>query len=650
MRALPQALEDAQQAASGVPFVRTEVETRIRGVQHLRFSQTFSDFVADDRHDAEADADYLHRVRISGNPLGIPQYERDAGGGWTNLNAGFNDANVIAVAATNDERVAVVYNRGPNIFFAESIDQGSSFSSEINLGATFATPKAVAIAYKNTTGDLCVFWEDSDSVGRRRRTAGAWGSALGWTQSANSVNGLSAIRAGDFCLAVTGTDASDRPFVKTLILGDGVSFPVDTWTAFFVVIQAEEDQGITFQAPFLHAGPAWWITYVEKFSGSPAYTRTYWTTRLLQEVFSPGDWEWLDPAPFDNDSQEGLAIASNVNTVYYSRPAFVWEAPVSPSPGPLDMSSDLIEATMVEEGLSGEGEFVFDNAEGQYAGPPSPIELHRDLDIGLGYDTLYSRPPRQTITGWEYRRSGGKSMFVLFTRGPDYWLERSHSRTAMSLGSLPLGIIARGAAARAGLEQVNTGSSTRAVTYNLTWTFHPHQSGLSALLGLIELMPDIFRALDSATVQIFEPTASDPVDYDYEAQGHALYERRVRDNGVASVAEVLGDGVLGQAFDFALMRDDKPIEDRRRDPHAAVAGDANDHAVARLRKAVLRQDRGYIVAPPHCGLEVGDVVAYSDALVSGSEITGRVRAIRTRFRRAGPGPTLFEQRIELGGV
>ena len=153
MRALPQALKDAQRAASGVPFVRTEAETQIRGVQHLRFSQTYSDFVADDRHDAEADAEYLHRVRISGNLLGNPQYERDAGGGWTNLSAGFNDANVIAVAVTNDERVAVVYNRGTNIFFVESIDQGGSFSAEINLGATIAVPKGVAIAYKNTTGE-----------------------------------------------------------------------------------------------------------------------------------------------------------------------------------------------------------------------------------------------------------------------------------------------------------------------------------------------------------------------------------------------------------------------------------------------------------------------------------------------------------------
>ena len=43
----------------------------------------------------------------------------------------------------------------------------------------------------------------------------------------------------------------------------------------------------------------------------------------------------LDPAPFDDDSQEGLAVTANAGTVYYSRPAFVWDAPAAPSPAVL---------------------------------------------------------------------------------------------------------------------------------------------------------------------------------------------------------------------------------------------------------------------------------------------------------------------------
>jgi hypothetical protein len=146
-----------------------------------------------------------------------------------------------------------------------------------------------------------------------------------------------------------------------------------------------------------------------------------------------------------------------------------------------------------------------------------------------------------------------------------------------------------------------------------------------------------------------EPLAADSVVYTYGGD-HAIYRSRARDARAASVAEVLGEGVLGQAFDFAVQNGDKPIEDRRRDPNEASASDANAVAAARLRKAVLATDKGELVTPPNCGLEVNDVIAYTDAFVSASQVKARVRGISTRFRRAGPGPALYEQTVKLGGV
>ena len=108
--------------------------------------------------------------------------------------------------------------------------------------------------------------------------------------------------------------------------------------------------------------------------------------------------------------------------------------------------------------------------------------------------------------------------------------------------------------------------------------------------------------------------------------------------------------MLGQAFDFAVMEEDKPLQDRKRDPHATVVGDAQDHAAARLRKAILEKDLGYLVTPPNCGLQIGDVIAYDDPLVSAAQLKARVRSIRTRYRRAGHGSALYEQHIGLGGV
>lgn len=653
MRTLSAPLQAAQIAGSGAPFLRTEVLAKVRAHLDQDFTEQFSDGAADEKHDAAADATYLHRVRINGTPLGHPQYERNAGSGWTNLNPATIDTQAIAVAVINDTRVGVVYNRGSNIFFVESTDQGVSFSAEALIVATTAAPKAVGIAYKNTAGDLALFWEDGAAMKRIRRTAGTFGSVTTWTQSANTINGVAAKHAGDFLLALTGTDANDRPFVKTLILGDGADFAVDLWTAFFTVLLAEvpAEHDLTFDSPHLGISDVWQITYNEDYAGTPTYTRTYSTTRPAADAFSPGDWEWLDPAPLPNITNNGYAITGNATTLFLSRPAQVLEAPVTPSPASLDMSLDLIEATIKERGPRGEGTFVFDNSNSQYKGPPSAIQLFRDLDIGLGYDALFSRPARQSIVGWEYRKDGGRGLFVLFTRGLDYWLERSNSRTTIDLGSNTFSTILRGSIARAGIDLVNAGISTRAQTLTLAWTFHPHVNGLSALLALLALMPDMARPAGIDAIEFFEPLAADTVDYDYTTLLHSLYHSKAHTAPSAHAAEVIGtDDVVGQAFDFPNMGTDKPIEERRRDPHSATAADAADHAAAALRQAVIASDRGSITTPPNVGLEVGDVISYNDDLAGGDPIKARVRALTTRFRRAGTRTAVYEQTVQLGGV
>jgi hypothetical protein len=68
---------------------------------------------------------------------------------------------------------------------------------------------------------------------------------------------------------------------------------------------------------------------------------------------------------------------------------------------------------------------------------------------------------------------------------------------------------------------------------------------------------------------------------------------------------------------------------------------------------VLDSDRGQLTVPPHCGLEIGDVVAYTDTHVAATQRTARVTSITTRFRRR-PSPegrrAVYHQVIGLGGV
>jgi hypothetical protein len=63
---------------------------------------------------------------------------------------------------------------------------------------------------------------------------------------------------------------------------------------------------------------------------------------------------------------------------------------------------------------------------------------------------------------------------------------------------------------------------------------------------------------------------------------------------------------------------------------------------------VLAKDLGELVTPPNCGLEVGDVVDFTDPAIAGAAVKGRVRSIRTVFKREGRAQ--YRQRVGLGGV
>ena len=72
-----------------------------------------------------------------------------------------------------------------------------------------------------------------------------------------------------------------------------------------------------------------------------------------------------------------------------------------------------------------------------------------------------------------------------------------------------------------------------------------------------------------------------------------------------------------------------------------------DKDPAHVRKRALDERAGTLVCPPICGLELLDVLAFSDALVSASSQARRVAAITWRLDRARG---IYEQRIELGVV
>jgi hypothetical protein len=395
------------------------------------------------------------------------------------------------------------------------------------------------------------------------------------------------------------------------------------------------------------------MLYVEEYAGDAAYSRTWWTTIAPGATFSNGHWETQDAAPLDDTDAAGLAIAYDTGTasLWLARPDSIELYPF-PS-ATLDVSAYVLEATIDERsGLDQRGELVLDNAAGTFAGPPDPIALQHDVDLAIGYDAASSIVPRQSITGWRYERRGGVSVFVLELAGNAYWLGQSRPRTTITHDNYTAVNIMRAAAARAGLRLSSSGGSTRATTEQFDWAVHPHNNGLSALLQVMDIVPDLPLSAGTFTVRMYEPLTADSVDYDYVSSGHRIYESVTHNERAASLAEAIGaDDELGQDFDFTELAYDKPITSRRRDAHSASGADAEDYAEALLRKAQLARDLGHLVTAPHCGLEVGDVVQYSDVLVHDTDpLVARVAAIKTTMRRRHNQRALYEQRVRLAGL
>jgi len=646
MRSISAALQAKQVAASGIPTVAIAVHEFTRGVRRFQFTQTLSDGSPDDKHDAAGDANYLHQARVR---AGRVQYRR-TGAAFADLGGG-TDSNEVAIHTINNTRVIVVYNRTTSIMFRESTDQGANFGVETTIVTGVPTTAGIAVQYKTTGGDLCVVYEQSNALRRIRRTSGTFGSTAAWSNSMTSINSVGMVFAGDFHVVLTGVKTDARAAVLTVTLGDGFAQTLDTWSALLNLITAETDSGITFQAAKLNVLDTHRLLYVEKRASAPAYTRTYFTWFSATHVFAAN--AWVEPIPLQNTTAFGYSITTTGTgasaKATLARPAQVLEANLT-APAPTVLTPDLLEAQWSESLRNHKGRFVFDNNDGRYKDVPALIAVGHELRVTIGYDAESSTGPRETIVSWEHGHKGADSTFVINTRGADLWLDNARPRTSRAFSGLTIGQLIQDVLGRAGLELVDIGGSSRITTFILEWALHPHQSAGANLTELLSLVPDIIRHT-AEFAYLFEPLASDTPNYDYTTQGHTIYTSKLRRELRISVAEIINADALGQAFDFTEQAQNSPIQDRRLDPHTAVVADLDGHAAARLRKAILDQDHGLIVTPPHCGLEAGDVIAFDDAVAATGEIKRRVRQLDFTFRRGRRGkPPKFEQTVHLGGV
>ncbi len=194
-------------------------------------------------------------------------------------------ANADVALCSDGTRVLLFYvdAGGTQIKVRESTDSGVTLGAAVTA-ATGAGAVTWLASDVKPSGDACLLYNVGATVYTAKRTAGAWGSPAAWSNTSASIAGLAVYHRDDWNAVIAGTDAAGAAFVWTAIFGDGVAQAVGTWSALREMMRASPGSSVVFGAPFLSRPDVSRISFVEKHTGSVAYSRP-------QHTFSPGTSE-----------------------------------------------------------------------------------------------------------------------------------------------------------------------------------------------------------------------------------------------------------------------------------------------------------------------------------------------------------------------
>ena len=635
-----------------MPYLKVTVADRIGGIRRLAFSRLYTGGEADGYHAAAMPGDgSLLRARADG---GRVYYQRVTSpgsgsnfGSWTDLEAAAN-AGVAMCADGSRALLFFVDPGGTALKVRESTDNGATLGAAVTAATASGAVGWLAADVK-ANGDALLLYSVGANVFSAKRTAGVWGSPAAWTNSVASITGLACYYQGDWNTVFCQTNSAGEAFVSTAVFGDGFSQAANTWSALREVTRASAGSNVTFRAPFLSQPDTYRLTFVEKYTGSVAYSRPYHSYSPATADFATNLWR--EPVPFDLASEFGQAIAFSATAVWLSTPSGVWNASLTGTA--LDVTADVLEAETEDRPFGGRCRIVLRNDGGRYFTLPTQIKIGAEVRVSPGYVTSSgpqaSDGPAYWVAGIERRSAGGESTLVIEAR--DAWSRlaewRARRQYAWALGERNVFGILQFLFSRAGLEFSSSGSSATAGNLYPAFTVHPGDSGLTAVRRLLAMVPDVIFVRGEFAF-LTEPLASEATDYAYGVD-HALLAGRYSDERTeVNRVQVFGSGVVGERFDWAGVQSVYDDLGQAHDRNLTTMALAEGRADAILRAAALGGMSGEITVPVNCGQELYDVVEVTDAGAGLSGARRRVLALTMRYS-TGKRP-VYEQGVALGAV
>ncbi|MDP2663580.1 MAG: hypothetical protein Q8R28_22935 [Dehalococcoidia bacterium] len=660
MRTLSAALLAAQKSGAAAPFLRVRVIQKVGGIGRLDWQRLYTGAEADATHGAAQAGDgSLLRIRVSpGNTVQIQRVSSPGPGSdfatWP-AGTGSNAAAVAICASGNIVWAFYSESAGGTVKAAQSTDYGATFGAWTEIAPSGTAPTRLAAAMKNS-GEVLALFERGSQVYSIKRSGGAWGSQTAWTNSVATVTGLSACYMGDWNVVVSGQDASGNARVWTCLYGDGYSQGVGTWSSLQELTMAAAASSVQFQCPSLAMPDVFRLFFVEKYTGSGAYSRPCFSYSLATASYV--DNLWREPVPFNLSTDYGVAVAYATGSyVWLSCPFGVWRASVVTGTG-LDVTADVVKAHLWTGLFDGGAQVHLRNDDGRYAsagtGSLAPLQRGSQISLSPGYATTsgnaVSDGPVYWIEEIGYNALPAQARLVLeavdgwgLLRG--WWARRQF---AWAAGSKNIFQLLSWVLARVGLElsTIGGGASTASQNQYPAFTIHAGESGAAAVVRLLSRVPD-YLFFRGSVAYLFEPKATDAVQYSYGTDHPIVEGEYFTGSRRYNQVQVFGKDAFGEAFawDEAAL-----VYDRLRQVHdqnLVTASDCQARAQSDLRDEELAAGRDSITVAVNCGQELLDAVAVTEPRANLSAAKRRVMALDMNY---DPSKGRYDQQLLLGSV
>lgn len=667
MRNLTSTLLAAQKQAAAAPYVKVEAKNKIAGVVRLDWSRLY-DGSEDDYFHAmtmpgdgslirarvtlPADSRKLYRQRVV-NPGPESDFSQ-----WTYT----SQYNVIEVAAASLGAEASIFwiNSSREIRRIKSTDYGASWGSPELIDYSPTTSiYGLATAYK-TGGDLAIFFADQSTLYVKKRVSGQWQTKSAWDKTTGNLSGVASVYDADWNLLVTGKDSAGNFKLWSLVYGDGGDVAAGSWSELKELASAPAGGDFEFLQPFMDKPDTYRCFFVEKFNGTEAYNRPFWSHSVVDTRFV--DSLWREPVPFDLSSEYGLAVAHYGDYGWLSNPSGVWRAELTAQS--LDLTADVVRVRLELAETSGKLTVELRNDDGRYVSPGqgdlAVLNIGYQLDFSPGYQTTAGSESSSgqtfTIEAYEHTSSGGKASLILHARDGwkaiGDWRARHQIRWNKTSDDMSVKEIIAFVLARAGLKLETKSQSAVMTGFYPDFIVSPDNDGRMVVQKLLSFVPDVLF-IEGNKVYLVNPLSSDNSVYSY-GDDHQVWEGRYQHgawglNRVQVEGYNAGSDELILADSFAWDEIDR-LYDRLRqidDRNLGTVAEVQQRGQAYLRQAEIESASGDILIPVNCGQQLYDVIDITDTRAGLDSEKKRVLGLVLVYH---PLRGEYSQRLWLGAV